>query len=453
MNRNKLVLKLTLACVLILAACAPTAASPTTTGIPTTAPTQIAAQEGNLTVGVVYPTPDTEIEMGQPFKGIVKVVDEQGRVVKDAQVNMSIADSEGNAITSVPTSLGNGDVYRTVSWIVPHKMQAGIWTVTADAKAGMLQGQGSSTFKVRDSISEILLKQYGFWIESPSLRGIVPSVVKEQGDAENGMIIWGGMLPAQHVFPESWLQIHWRKGNFNLQTAQDVHNFMLGTLGDLGFTAVRDLGPFQQVKFKDWDAWQVKARGLYLRYDEQWMIFYAPEVDKTYAIGTTVVLPPAGMDAHAYLRDSFEVHPEVHASGTAPEPLPHLLPAPELVSPELGASFFGTAKPIILKWQPVKELAPDEYYLVSVDYNYEEANPAVDYTTRETQFTLPTKLYQLKNCGVFNWQITLMKQTGTSQDGQPEGKPLSFSSLYWYVQWSYPAGKTPFKLLCPNAQF
>ena len=76
-----------------------------------------------------------------------------------------------------------------------------------------------------------------------------------------------------------------------------MRGFMLDTLGDLGFTPVRDLGPFGQVKFKDWDAWQVKARGLYLRYDEQWMVFYVPEVDKTYAIGTTVVLPPAGMDA------------------------------------------------------------------------------------------------------------------------------------------------------------
>lgn len=452
MNKHRLFLKLALIYILLFAACAPNTQAISTVN-PTSEPTQGTGPKKELTVTVVYPTKDTEIEMGQPFKGIIKVLDEQGNVVKDAGVNMSIVDSEGNAIDNIPTLFGSGDVYRTVSWLVPHKKQAGTWTVTVDAKSGMLQGQSSGTFKVRASISEIILEQYGFWIDSPSLRGIVPSVVKEQGDAQNGMIIWGGMLPAQHVFPESWLQIHWRQGNFHLQSAEAVRSFMLGTLGDLGFTAVRDLGPFEQVKFKEWDAWQVKARGLYLRYDEQWMIFYAPEVDKTYAIGTTVVLAPAGMDAHAHLRGSFEVHPEVHANGTAPEPLPHLLPAPELVSPALGADFVGTAKPIILKWQPVKELAADEYYLVSVDYNYDEANPAIDYTTRETQFTLPKELYQLKNCGIFNWQITLMKQTGVDQARKAQGKPISFSSLYWYVQWSYPPGQAPFKPLCPNAQF
>lgn len=453
MNKNRLFLNLTLAYILLLPACAPNV-QPVSTTNPTTAPTHSTEPPQELTVTLVYPIKDTEIEMGQPFKGIIKVLDEQGRIVKDAQVHMSIADSEGNAIANIPASFGSGDVYRTISRILPHKVQAGTWTVTADAKAGMLQGQGSGTFKVRDSISEIILKQYGFWIDSPSLKGIVPNVAKEQGDAQNGMIIWGGMLPAQHVFPESWLQIHWRQGNFHLQSAEDVRGFMLDTLGDLGFTPVRDLGPFEQVKFKDWDAWQVKARGLYLRYDEQWMVFYVPEVDKTYAIGTTVVLPPAGMDAHAHLRDSFEVHPEVHANGTAPEPLPHLLPAPELLSPALGEEFVGTAKPIILKWQPIKQLAPDEYYLVSVDYNYEEANPRVEYTTRETQFTLPKQLYQIKNCGIFNWQITLMKQTGVDQAGQPQGSPLSFNSLYWYIRWSYPLGQpAPFKLLCPNAQF
>ncbi|HLO34054.1 MAG TPA: hypothetical protein VK249_33220, partial [Anaerolineales bacterium] len=229
---------------------------------------------------------------------------------------------------------------------------------------------------------------------------------------------------------------------------------MLGQLGDLGFTPVRNLGPFQQVKFKNWDAWQVKARGQYLRYDGQWMIFYAPEIDKTYAIGTTVVLPPTGLDAHTYLRDSFEVHPEVHAEGVAPKPLPRLLPSPELVSPEIGTRFYGTKQPIILMWKPVRELAEDEYYLVSVDYNYDEANPGLEYTTRETQITLPESLYHLPNCGIFNWQVTLMHRTGANKNGQPDGDPISFSSLYWYVQWSYPAGEeAPFKPLCPNAQF
>jgi len=101
-----------------------------------------------------------------------------------------------------------------------------------------------------------------------------------------------------------------------------------------------------------------------------------------------------------------------------------------------------------------KELAEDEYYLVSIDYNYVEANPRITYTTRETQFTLPESLYSTPNCSVFNWRVTLMQQTGVREDGQPKGKPVSFNSLYWYIQWFYPPGQeAPFKPRCPNEQF
>jgi hypothetical protein len=160
------------------------------------------------------------------------------------------------------------------------------------------------------------------------------------------------------------------------------------------------------------------------------------------------------MDPHAELRDSFAVFPDVHANGVAPEPLPRLLPGPELVSPPLAARFQGLGAPIVLQWKPVKELAKDEYYEVVVDYNYREDNPAVKFTTRQTQVTLPETLYRTPNCHVFNWQVTLKRQTGVYDDGKPKGEPISYNSLYRYLQWFYPPGEEePFVALCPNAQF
>lgn len=392
--------------------------------------------------------------MGQTIKGIIKVVDNEGRTVKNAQVTLSISNPQQKVIANVPATFGSGDVYRTDAWTIPHRQQKGSWTAMAKAVAGAYQGTASITFTVDYSTSEKLLYKYGFWIGAPTLRGISPSLVKEQGDAQNGMILWGGVLPAQHVFPENWVEIQWRSGNLNLNTAAEVRTFMLDTLGDLGFTPVRDLGPFKKTRFKNWNAWQVKARGQFARYDEQWMIFYAPEVDKTYAIGTTVVLPLTNGDAHAILRKSFEIHPEIQTRGAAPEPLAQLLPSPELTGPEIGAHFIGTVQPITLTWKPVKDLAEGEYYRIRVDYNYEEANPYIDFFTRQTQFTLPETLYLQPNCSVFNWQVTLMHQTGVNQDGQPEGRPISFNSLYWYIRWTYPADKVvPFQPLCPNAQY
>lgn len=35
-------------------------------------------------------------------------------------------------------------------------------------------------------------------------------------------------------------------------------------------------------------------------------------------------------------------------------------------------SFSGLDEPVMLRWQPVKELAPDEYYEVTVEYDYIE---------------------------------------------------------------------------------
>jgi hypothetical protein len=408
----------------------------------------------DLTVSMLYPVETTEVELGQSIKSIVRVLNHEGEAVGNAGVTLWFKDPAGQLMATIPAMFGDGDVYRTETWTIPHRLQEGNWTLIVEAKTDTQRGMLTTTFRVKNSTSEILLYKYGFWVDSPALRGVVPNLVKEQGDAQNGVITWGGVVPSQHIFPESWLEVHWREGDFNLQTENDVREFMLTELGQMGFSPMRELGPFEQANFKHWDAWQVKSRGELLRYDEQWMIFYALEADKTYAILTTVVQPPAGIDAHAYLRDGFAVHPEVAAHGEAPQPLPRLLPPPELVSPKLGTRILGTSQPILLVWKPVKELAEDEYYLVSIDYNYVEANLVVEYTTRETQFTLPDSLYHLPNCGVFNWQITLMQQTGVREDGRLKGEPISFRSLYWYIEWRYPLGEdAPFDPLCPNAQF
>jgi hypothetical protein len=107
-----------------------------------------------------------------------------------------------------------------------------------------------------------------------------------------------------------------------------------------------------------------------------------------------------------------------------------------------------------LGWAPASFLAPDEYYQILVDYNYGESNPLVKFATRGTTITLPARLYSTPNCHVFNWQVTLMRKSGTTSDGQPIGEPVSYDSLYWYVWWDYPEGQTPpFGGGCPNAQF
>lgn len=406
-----------------------------------------------LQVSVRYPLESTTITMGQELKCIVEVRDEDGDMVTDAEVRLTISDPSGEAADSVAALIGSGDVYRSEAWTIPHRSEPGAWTVTAKAETAIAAGIHAVAFQVQDSRSEELLQKYGFWVEEPTLGGIETDLMRELGDAEDGAIIWGGIKAQQHIFKESWLEVRWRSGDFDLQSSGQVQDFMLDQLGNLGLTPLRQLGEFKRVKFKEWDAWQGKVRGQYTRFDAQWMIFYAPEVDKTYAIGTTVVQPPTGIDPHETLRASFEVHPEVDARGEAPIPLPDMLPTPRQVSPALGTRYIGAGEPIVLTWAPVKELAVDEYYRVKIDFDYKETNTSRYFATWDTEFTLPGELYATPNCGVFNWQVTLMRQTGVGEDGQPIGEPISYDSLRWYVEWLYPLdADAPFERFCPNPQ-
>ena len=391
--------------------------------------------------------------MGQPVKFIVRVTDAAGQDVDGAQVTLTLRAANGQDVATIPAVMGRDKVYRTAAVSMPHRAAEGRWQIDIEARTADAQGTGSSSFKIKNSTSEELMLKYGFWLDAPTLRGIVPQLVAERGNAQDGMIRWGGAIPAQHVLPENWIELHWKEGNYRLDNPAAVRRFLLKDVGDLGFTPVREIGPFQAVRFKHWDGWQATARGQVGAIQMEWLAFYALEVDKTYALGTTVVLPPAGIDPHAVLRDSFDTMPEIHAAGVAPEPLPKRLPGPELLSPPPGAVFQGQARPIVLQWNPLKDLAPDEYYEVGVDYNYKEGNPQIKFATRETQLTLPTALYQKPNCGVFNWQVTIKRQTGVDKDGRPQGEPISYNSLYWYVRWTYPPGQAPFTLFCPNEQF
>ena len=283
--------------------------------------------------------------------------------------------------------------------------------------------------------------------------GSRPTCTSSGATSRNGRILWGGRKPAQHVLVERWVDLNWREGNAGLASAEAVRRFMLEQVGEFAMIPIRDIGPITPVRFKQWDAWRVQGRGQFQHDHVEWLAFYAPEADRTVLLGTRVVVPPVGIDTHALLRDSFALVPGVRAAGVAPEPLARLLPGPELVSPPLGARFEGLGRPVVLQWKPVKPLAPDEYYEVDVDYNRVETNNLVRLTTRATELTLPVGLYETPNCGVFNWQVTLMRQTGTDAAGRPQGQAVSYRSLYWYVRWSYPAGQAPFNVSCPNEQF
>ena len=407
-----------------------------------------------LTISLLYPIDGSQFEMGKTVKCSLQVTDDKKNPVEEANVTLAFYDPLGKLIGEVPVVDQPGGGYRGADFVIPHRSQSGPWRLAAKAERGKATGEVSWILQVEQSTSEYLLENYGFWLDAPRMRNIQPMLVAEKGDAQNGLIRWGGLLTNQHIFVENWVEVHWRTGRFPLESPEMVRSFLLDELGDLGFTPLREVGVFEGMTFKQWPAWQAKARGQLSRYDIQWLVFYAEEVNKTFALGTTVVLPPPGVDVHKQLRDGFEVGGKDQAQGRAPEPLLDLIPAPKLLRPALGARFEGSGQGIVLEWKPVRELGKDEYYEVVLDYNYRESNYKLNYTTRSTNLSVPNELYAYPNCGVFNWQVTLKRQTGTSKDGSPLGEAVSFPGLYWYFLWDYPSDVTkPFTSYCPNAQF
>jgi hypothetical protein len=416
--------------------CAPatlTASQPTPTGAP-------------LPLTLLYPKPDTVVTMGQSTTFIVASQDPA--TVLPESLSLRFFDPAGDMAAVLQATAGPGPALRTPPWTVPHRARPGAWRVEAG------DGEELGRFRVAESTSEKLLGKYGFWIAVPSFHGIVTDLVAEKGDARDGMVRIGGVLPSQHVLPEEWIEIHWRSGDYGLQTAQGARAFLLDQIGDFGVTPEREVGVFEPFVFKGWPAWKATARGPFRSVGIEWVVLYVPETQQTFAIGTTLVLPPSGDDPHARLRQSFEIHPEIRATGVAPDPLPRLIPAPSLIRPGLGESFVGADRPITLEWAPAQPLAEDQFYEVSIDYNYDESSPRILLTTREASIQVPPNLFTEPNCHVFNWQVTVLRPTGMSDDGQPRGEPVSFASFYRYFLWTPPPDQpAPFLPLCPNSQY
>jgi len=113
-------------------------------------------------------------------------------------------------------------------------------------------------------------------------------------------------------------------------------------------------------------------------------------------------------------------------------------PAPKLLGPANRMAFGTTADPPILKWEPVGELANDEYYSVLVVRYYPAGNP-VYWTSgliKENQVTLPEGVgYGKADHDEFYWWVTIHKATKTTPDGKPDGPSISPKSEVRMFFW------------------
>lgn len=110
-----------------------------------------------------------------------------------------------------------------------------------------------------------------------------------------------------------------------------------------------------------------------------------------------------------------------------PVPPPAQRPAPRLLAPEEGASFTsGKFTEIVLKWEPVPGLAPDEFYSVTILRKVGGEPRYWGHALRETEWKVsPLAGYGNADNDLFWWWVEVRKETGKDVDGKPTGPPIS----------------------------
>jgi tetratricopeptide (TPR) repeat protein/predicted Ser/Thr protein kinase len=113
-------------------------------------------------------------------------------------------------------------------------------------------------------------------------------------------------------------------------------------------------------------------------------------------------------------------------------------PAPKLVGPANRMSFAGTLDPPVLEWEPVGELASDEYYSVLVVHFNPPGNPVywTSGLTKETRIKIPEGVgFGEADHAEFYWWVTVHLATKTTSDGKPDGPPISPKSEVRMFLW------------------
>jgi len=112
-------------------------------------------------------------------------------------------------------------------------------------------------------------------------------------------------------------------------------------------------------------------------------------------------------------------------------------PAPALLGPPDGASFEGEGTAIVLSWASVGILEEDEWYVLRMRRSGPMAQQLPAVWTKATSWRLPPELYVagLEAPQRFYWHVSIMRQTGTNEDGIWVGEMVSPSTPTRSLTW------------------
>ncbi|MCX6054690.1 MAG: LysM peptidoglycan-binding domain-containing protein [Chloroflexi bacterium] len=123
-----------------------------------------------------------------------------------------------------------------------------------------------------------------------------------------------------------------------------------------------------------------------------------------------------------------------------PTPTPTLPPpytSASLLLPADGSVYTNFNDPIVLQWSSVGTLRDTEAYAVTVeDVSTNGEKKIVEYV-QDTKLIVPANIRPLDNTNhIFRWSVVVVRQTGTTADGQPLYTVFGQTSLPRVFGWS-----------------
>jgi LysM repeat protein/ribosomal protein L40E len=123
-------------------------------------------------------------------------------------------------------------------------------------------------------------------------------------------------------------------------------------------------------------------------------------------------------------------------SPTATFPPPH--PAPNLLLPQDGAPFTLAHDTVSLQWASVGELRDNEFYRVMVeDITEGSGTVRLDAYVTDTKYIVPASLRPTESVPhIMRWWVQVVRQVGTTVDGEPIYQSASAISVKRDFSWS-----------------
>ena len=277
--------------------------------------------DGRLTI--TYPLETTELAGERSLRVSLSLAGNDGQAVEGATVQAELHAPNGDVFATLPCADKGQGRYLADYVQLPARGAEGTWRVVARATWGDdQQAQAERTFKGLPSLSEELQREYGFWLQTPSVPGCGYNSLQHRAERlSDGS---GYVLTYNACHGRINVDVHWQPAAFPAdETAAIAHAQELTAVAQHEEHYLLNLEPdlaAQRTTFHGQSAstghcvWLVTGRSKTSHSKirggpVEWLIFDCPHSDWLWTIVISTSNESAYMDHLRTIRDTFECPP------------------------------------------------------------------------------------------------------------------------------------------------